>query len=280
MSSKAASYRLRRAGDSATLERLSTASPSSMQHAASVPPPVDLHIRSYGAVRDADRHAFAQLVLPLRGAVSLEISGREQLLDPLRAAFVAPGAWHSQCADAVNQSFIVDIDAAAIAPEVRARLDERPFQALGPEARRLVEFMDLLAARRAATPALVASWAPLLLDTLVLDSVRAPSRLAALLASVDADPGRPWSTDAMARCAGLSASRLHALFREELDTTPHDWLLRLRLARVCERLAGGTEPIAALALAAGFSDQGALTRAMRRALDTTPAAYRRQRQQG
>jgi hypothetical protein len=118
-------------------------------------------------VRDADRHAFAQLVLPLRGAVSLEIAGREQLLDPLRAAFVAPGAWHSQCADTVNRSFIVDIDAAAIAPEVRARLDARPFQALGPEARRLIEFMDLLAVRRAATPALADARGGALSDALL-----------------------------------------------------------------------------------------------------------------
>lgn len=250
-----------------------------MPPAASAPPAVDLHIRSYGQVRASDRHDFAQLVLPLRGSVSLEISGREQRLDPLRAAFVAPGAWHSQCADALNSSFIVDIGAAVIAPDVGARLHERPFAALGPEARRLVEFMELLAARRAATPAMIAGWTPLLLDTLVLDAVRPASRLAALMASIGADPGRAWTTDAMARFANLSPSRLHALFREELDTTPHDWLLELRLARVCERLAGGSEPVAALALAVGFSDQGALTRAMRRRLDTTPAAYRRQRQE-
>jgi AraC-like DNA-binding protein len=33
--------------------------------------------------------------------------------------------------------------------------------------------------------------------------------------------------------------------------------------------------VAAIALSAGFSEQSALTRAMRRAMDTTPAAYRR-----
>lgn len=241
------------------------------------PSPVDLHIRSYGQVRDSDRHAYAQLVLPLHGAVALEIDGRERRLDPLQAAFVAPDTWHSQCADAPNRSIIVDIDAATIAPAVGERLHARPFAALAPEARKLVEFMGMLAARSAATPALVAGWTPLLLDTLVLDAPRPPSRLAALLASVEADPGRAWNTEAMARFAGLSQSRLHALFREEHDTTPRDWLLQLRLARVCERLAAGSEPIAGLAAWAGFADQSALTRAMRRTLGVTPAEYRRRR---
>ncbi len=237
--------------------------------------PLDLHIRSYGLIRESDRHDFAQLVLPLAGTVALEIEGREALLDPLQAAFVAPRAWHSQCSGGGNRNLIVDLDLAAVAPDVAARLHERTFRPLGPEARKLVEFMGMLAGRQAASPALLAGWMPLLLDTLALAAVRAPSRLSALLACVEADPGGAWSTEAMARHAGLSASRLHALFRSELDTTPHDWLLQLRLARVCERLAAGNEPVAALALWAGFSDQSALTRAMRRALDVTPAQYRR-----
>jgi transcriptional regulator GlxA family with amidase domain len=79
----------------------------------------------------------------------------------------------------------------------------------------------------------------------------------------------------MAQAAGVGVSRLHALFRSELDTSPHAWLLALRLERACAWLAGSARPIADVALAAGFSDQSALTRAMRDSLGVTPAAYRR-----
>ena len=79
----------------------------------------------------------------------------------------------------------------------------------------------------------------------------------------------------MAQAAHVSVSRLHVLFRDELDTSPHDWLLRCRLERAREWLAGGTRSVAEIALAAGFADQSSLTRAMRKAFDTTPAAYRR-----
>jgi AraC-like DNA-binding protein len=80
----------------------------------------------------------------------------------------------------------------------------------------------------------------------------------------------------MAREACLSVSRLHALFRAELDMTPAAWLTQVRLERVREWLLHTNQPIAQIALAAGYSDQNALTRAMRKASGITPAALRRQ----
>jgi AraC-like DNA-binding protein len=232
-----------------------------------------LHVRSYGADTGADRHAYAQLVLPLGGAVLLDIEGRQDRLDPLRGACVAPGAWHAQCAHGPNESLILDVDAAALSHPAWDRLLDRPFMPLGPGARKLVEFMGVMRAQTAS--GLLQGWVPLLLDTLALDAPRPASRLAALLARVEAEPGLAWTTDAMARSAGLSVSRLHALFRAELDTSPHAWLRDVRLARARAWLADTSRPIAEIALATGFSDQTALTRALRDATGMTPGAYRR-----
>jgi AraC-like DNA-binding protein len=250
-------------------------------------PSVDLHLRSYGEQREPDRHTFAQLVLPLNGALMLEIEGRQGQLDPLRAGFVAPGAWHSQCGDASSLSLIVDInldlDLGSVPASGQAieRLHERPFAAIGPAARKLVEFMGIMAQGPAPSvaPSVLQGWVPLLLDTLALDAPRPASRLAALMARVEADPGRPWTTEAMAAQLALSVSRLHALFREELDLSPHAWLQGVRIARAREWLACTDLPIAELALRAGFSEQSALTRAMRKATGLTPAAYRRERRE-
>ena len=236
---------------------------------------LDLHLRSYGSTRTSDRHEFGQLVLPVSGEVALEIEGRQARLDPLRVAVVAPRAWHSQCSPVANQSLIVDLGPDTFAQGPWQRLLEQPFGALGPAARKLVEFMGIMAAARPPAPSVLAGWTPLLLDTLALGAPEPGSRLAALLARIEAEPGLPWSTEAMARAAGLSVSRLHALFREERDSTPHDWLLDCRLRQACEWLRGSDQPVAAIALGAGFSEQSALTRAMRRAMNTTPAAYRR-----
>lgn len=251
------------------------------QAAPRVATPVTIHIRSYGLLRDPDRHDFAQLVLPLSGSLLLDIGGRAGRLDPLRAAVVAPRAWHTQGAieASANRSLIVDLDWAAIDPALGHRLIEQPFRPLAPAARKLVEFMGIVAGESGAapgiTPGIAAGWLPLLLDTLVQQAPRPASRLAALLARIELDPGLPWTLDAMADSAGLSVSRLHALFREELDSTPHGWLSGLRMARVREWLARTDEPIAALALRAGFGDQSALTRALKKDCGQTPAEYRR-----
>lgn len=239
------------------------------------PSPVDLAIRSYPAQPSSDRHEFAQLVLPLAGEVRLEIEGREARLDPLHGALVVPGAWHSQYSRVANRSLIVDIDRAAMGHGAFERLRERPFTPLGAAARKLVDYMGIVAAQQAAQPALLAGWLPLLLDTLAFDAPQPRSRLAALLARIEAQPGLAWDTEAMARSAGLGLSRLHELFRAELDTSPHAWLLQKRIELACLQLATTDHALAEVALRTGFSDQSALTRAMRRHLETTPAAYRR-----
>ncbi len=239
-------------------------------------PPADLHVRSYGRSFEPDRHAFAQLVLPLRGELLLDIEGRRGRLDPLNVAFVDSGAWHAQFGDASNRSIIVDLDLGTIPSAMSERLREKQFREIGPATRKLVEFMGLMADGGTLPPSVLQGWVPLLLDALALDAPRPASRLAALLARIEAEPALPWTTESMAAAVNVSVSRLHALFREELDTSPHSWLREHRLSRVREWLASTDLPIAELALRAGFSEQSALTRAMRKASGMTPAAWRRQ----
>lgn len=244
--------------------------------AAPLNPEVALHVRSYGVDTGADRHPYAQLVLPLEGSVELDIGGRQGRADPLHGAVVPPQAWHGQQARVANRSLIVDIDAAGFEQGPWAGLLARPFVALDPAARKLVEYMGIVAMRGPGA-ATLQGWTALLLDALAGAEAQPRSRLAALLARIEAAPGRPWSVEAMADAVGVSTSRLHALFREEQGASPHAWLQRQRLASACAWLAQTDRPLAEIALAPGFSDQSALTRAMRAALDVTPAAYRRAR---
>jgi AraC-like DNA-binding protein len=240
-------------------------------------PLLNLDIRSYGSVREPHRHDFAQLVLPLKGSLAMDIAGRRHQLDTLNAAFVQTGAMHSQISDAANRSIIVDLDLAALAPAIVDRLVARPYMPLAPIASRLVDYMGLVADGGSASGDRLDHWLPLLLDALVEAPARPQSRLAALMEQIEAEPGEAWTAEAMAGRIGLSVSRLHALFRSEHGTTPAAWLSELRIRRAREWLAATDEPIVELALRAGYSDQSALTRAMRRATGLTPAAYRRLR---
>lgn len=240
---------------------------------------IDLSLRSYAELRAPNRHDYVQLVLPMHGQLLLEIEGKTGRVDTQQGVVIASGAWHAQHSQVANSSIIVDVAEASVTSGNWQRLLDKPYMALGQGARKLIEYMGLMAQQQMLTPALARGWTPLLLDTLVLDVPQPTSRLSALLVRVQSDPGQPWSTDTMARCACLSVSRLHALFRSELQTTPHAWLLQQRLSRACELLASSKTTIAQIALAAGFSDQSALTRAMRDSIDVTPSAYRRQRRE-
>jgi AraC-like DNA-binding protein len=91
-----------------------------------------------------------------------------------------------------------------------------------------------------------------------------------LHAALASDPG----ADALARAAG-AADRFHLAraFRAAYGTSPHAYLVQIRLVRARQLLTGGERPAAAAA-ACGFADQSHLGRRFRRAYGITPAAYR------
>jgi AraC-like DNA-binding protein len=86
--------------------------------------------------------------------------------------------------------------------------------------------------------------------------------------------GRPTLTET-AHAAGVDRFTLLRRFRRELNTTPHAYLVMLRLNRAQSRLAAGVPP-ADVAIECGFSDQAHLGRWFRRVHGITPTAYARQ----
>lgn len=80
--------------------------------------------------------------------------------------------------------------------------------------------------------------------------------------------------DALARAAG-APDRFHLAraFRAAHGTSPHAYLVQLRLLRARRELAAGTPPAEVAALC-GFADQSHLGRWFRRAYGISPAAYR------
>lgn len=101
-----------------------------------------------------------------------------------------------------------------------------------------------------------------------------PGTLRRLTAALEADPARPWSLSQMARTAGVSPSRLHAVFREHLHHSPHQHLIELRLRRARELLTTTKEPLAAIAAGSGLGSAAALCRLFRRHNGMSPGEYR------
>jgi AraC-like DNA-binding protein len=240
------------------------------------PNPSDsLSFRSYGAEGPVHSHDHAQIVLPVWGTLEIEVGGRGGCLDRSRAIFIAPGIRHTQAAEGANRFLILNCSISSIPEEVVDRLACHSFLNISGAVRSLIQFIDLSTPEDEISFSVVQHSLPLLLNTLFEAKVQRASRLAVLLRRIERSVGEDWPVSRMAQVSGLSASRLHALFQSELQTTPQSWLSKVRLRRAEEVLANSNLPICQLALQLGYSDQTAFTRAMRRMTQMTPATYRR-----
>ncbi|MBL6455700.1 AraC family transcriptional regulator [Belnapia sp. T6] len=88
------------------------------------------------------------------------------------------------------------------------------------------------------------------------------------------DPASDPGADGLARAAGAADRfQLARAFRAAYGTSPHAYLVQVRLLRARRLLAEGLRP-ALVAAECGFADQSHLGRRFRRAYGLTPAAYR------
>jgi AraC family transcriptional activator FtrA len=86
---------------------------------------------------------------------------------------------------------------------------------------------------------------------------------------------RPLSVDQLARAAALSPRTFVRRFKGEVGSTPHAWLTRQRVLAAQRRLESAKESIEEVAEAVGFGTAQTLRLHFRRALRTSPTAYRR-----
>jgi AraC-like DNA-binding protein len=236
------------------------------------------HLRSYGTTSSVDRHDFLQWVLPVRGDLAFELEGKGVVLDRVLGACVVPDAGHAQCARGDNRFLIVDCPQALLDDDDLQGWRRQPLLALSRPVRALVDEAVALGDAQGRVAASVARRGlPLLLQSFGRAGGRA--RLHALCAAIDAEPGQAWPVARMAAQAGVSGSRLHALFREAFDLTPQAWVAASRLRWARAQLAGSDLPIAQIAVQAGYSEQSALTRALRRECGVTPTDVRRNARQ-
>ena len=86
--------------------------------------------------------------------------------------------------------------------------------------------------------------------------------------------GPPWPS--WPAGVGVHPVTLARAFRRTFGCTIGEYLRRLRIERAAEQLATGTQPLAEIALAAGFADQSHFSNVFRRRVGMSPSAYRRE----
>jgi len=105
-----------------------------------------------------------------------------------------------------------------------------------------------------------------------------PSQFRRVLAFIGDRLSRNLTLSELAREAGLSAAYFSQRFKCSTGTSPHQYLLRLRICKAKTLLEESESPIIDIAAECGFQTQQHFARIFRRITRTTPTEYRRQRQ--
>ena len=82
------------------------------------------------------------------------------------------------------------------------------------------------------------------------------------------------SIESLADAIGLSMFHFARAFKQSEGVTPHDYLIRRRVNRAMELLAGTDLPLSEIAVTVGFSDQSHCARRFREIVGVCPRDYR------
>ena len=153
---------------------------------------------------------------------------------------------------------------ATVRPRLLALVDMAPAQRwLG-----LVEVLLLLAADRQRQLLALQGFAA---DQLPRDR----ARLDRVLAHLHAHYAEPIRLETLAALAAMSQSQLQRAFKRSTRNTVSAYLAQLRIGHACALLLDGDRPIAQIAEATGYRQQGYFTRQFRAVKGMAPLAFRR-----
>lgn len=251
---------------------------------ATVPQSFSLALRSYSGQVELHEHDFHQIVLPQSGSMEIEVDGRGGKVDASQGVVIVAGARHTFLANTRNSFLVLDVSThRAETPKGTAQsldpLNDKRFFAVRPDIRHLLDYASSDGSRLINSLTMAESWSRLLLDSL-LQPDAAPNDLGQLilaraLAYIERHLSTPMTVHDIARNAGTSERRLHGLFRQHLNSTPFTHIATLRLNLAVDLLRQTSLSITDIAHRAGYADQSALTHALKKARDLTPASVRK-----
>jgi AraC-like DNA-binding protein len=100
-------------------------------------------------------------------------------------------------------------------------------------------------------------------------------RIAPVLSLIHLSSQHGWTMEQLARKVGLSRSRFTMRFSRVVGESPKAYITRVRMQRAAQMLKGGSMPVAAIALAAGYESESSFNKAFKRFHRKPPGQFRR-----
>ena len=226
-----------------------------------------LSIRTYTLTQNTHAHAHHQIVLPLRGSMTISVEDRPYTVGVGHCLITQAWVEHSYAAPEQSCFLIADMDTL-------------PGNAMGvPEPCVAIE-ADLLAFATYAEVQLLAgatSEMSGLLYQLFFQLIaqqdfkaRLDERIARVLSHLGDDLSADHRIDSLAEIACLSPSQFKALFRKHTGFAVAEYLTRKRMEHAKTLLMHTDYPVAVVALEVGYEDASAFSRRFRRHFGQSP----------
>jgi len=101
-------------------------------------------------------------------------------------------------------------------------------------------------------------------------------RLSDIVTYIHENIHEPISISKMSELMNCSISTLERTFRKLLDSSPMDFIRKIKMQYACKALINTKSSIFDIAFSLGYADQSHFIREFKRALNTTPFQYRKQ----
>lgn len=237
---------------------------------------IQLEVRSY---RGGDRHYhdYSQILLPMQGAMRLDVEGRRGIVSHNCVALIPRHCEHGFEPSRDCSMFILDVDMADLAGETQPALLRNPEPSLLPIAPWLWRMFRQLGAEVEAGTCPSGAAARMAMTALNLvepDERPQPWSRAERRVLDVAEAGQGVAVAQMARMAGLGQSQFHALFRATTGRSPKQLQLERLFERAAERLATTAAPVSEIAYDLGYQNAASFNRQFKRRFGLTPSEFR------
>ncbi|WP_293807456.1 AraC family transcriptional regulator [uncultured Bosea sp.] len=237
---------------------------------------IQLEVRSY---RGGDRHhhEFSQILLPMQGAMRLDVEGRRGVVSHNCVALIPQYCEHGFEPSSDCSMLILDVDMAGLGSEAQPALLNSREPSLLPIAPWLWRMFRQLGTEveTGACPTGAAARMAMTALHLVEPGERPQPWSRAERRVLDvAEAGQGAGVAQMARMAGLGQSQFHALFRATMGRSPKQLQLQRLFERAAERLATTSAPVSEIAYDLGYQNAASFNRQFKRRFGLTPSEFR------
>lgn len=227
--------------------------------------------RTYPGVIDTHTHDYAQLIIPLQGAMHIETPRYRFDLNESRVFFLPPDCRHTFFAKSTNRFLVLDVpdrmmpaaEANSLSGGLSLSFDERwrAFRAL---------LLNEIGDRASSTHSLAH------LFQYAYHSLLRDARTPRSIAYIHRHFNEPLDLATLADLEGFNPTYFCEWFKQKTGLTVKSYLHRLRLQEAKTLLAHTDLPILHIAQQVGYEHHASLVRLFRQHEQISPSAFRRQ----